>query len=619
MWKRELIRRGGSLILLCLLVLLTGTAGCRPSLSRMAESAELKIEGDRAQAPSVAELAEATRPMFVVDVTLSMAGYIEPLELKATRFSETLEVVAGALPNHDLYTFGDRRALPEMSVEQILTARPSGLGKDFRRDSLFIGQHNQDDLLFAAAGRQSEPRPLVLFTDGVYSSPEGQGVHPVFQALDGLLARGWSLGVIALRSAYYGTRCELIPGKPCAQGARLFFSEARAQRGTAQFVSMPRCAIPDRPFYVLVLAPTARTFEGLLSAIQERLRPEAAFLIASNVPPVNIDGPQVFAVDGEELPPVYERKASLKWLMLDQGHGAGSRLAVQYSVARLFPAQRMRWELQVKEAAWTDSGFTDWTKSQSGALTVEGGAVETADEPNPQIQPSRLPWNGFAVRLAELKRSFGYIYDLGEIASQHSNALREITSWEPASGDLDSLYCEYLGQASGASRELDRLRILLAVDALRRGQPGEVPAHLGPLRFTASGSPGDPLTALAKGLEKHSPRGTLLAASLPAGRPPEPASTASRTSAKTGEMDPLRLVLRLSSEAAGRTYRIALVPQPLQLSRGLEYLTTSDDSDIASADRTYRFGALMEQLAAAHLERIGQRGDLTVYVTVPVR
>lgn len=608
------------MILLCLLVLLTGTAGCRPSLSRMAKSAELKIEDDRPPASSAADLAETTRPMFVVDVTLSMAGYIEPLELKATRFSETLEVVAGVLPNHDLYTFGDRRALPGMPVEQILTARPSGLGRDFRRDSLFVGQHNQDDLLFAAAGKQTEPRPLVLVTDGVYSSPEGQGVHPVFQALDDLLARGWSLGVIALRSAYYGTRCELLPGRPCAQGARLFFSEARAQKGTAQFISMPRCAIPDRPFYVLVLAPTTRTFEGLLSSVQERLRPEAAFLIASNVPPVNIDGPQVFAGDGEELPPVYDRKASLKWLMLDQGHGADSHLAVQYSVASLFPAQRMRWELQVKEAAWTDSGFTDWTKPGSGAVTVEGDEVEPADEPNLLVQPSRLPWNGFAGKLAELKESFGYISDLGEIASQHSSALQEIASWEPASGNLDSLYCEYLGQPSGASRELDRLRILLAVDALRRGQPGEVPAHLGPLRFTAPGSPGDPLAALAKDLKNYSPRGTLLAASLPAGRPPEPASTATRTSAETRQMDdPLRLVLRLSREAAGRTYRIALVPQPLQLSRALEDLTTSDDSDIASADRTYRFGALMGQLAAAHLERIGQRGDLTVYVTVPVR
>ena len=596
------------------LALVLAVSACRPSLHDMGTSAEERITSETNRAKMPIAVPEVSKPMLVIDVTLSMAGYFAPPEQRATEFGTALDALSGALPGHDLYTFGDRRAEAGSSLQRLLMDQPSGIGRAFYRVELFAGQFNQDDLLFQAVGRQPRARPLVFVTDGVYSTPQGKGIQPVFQALDGLLARGWSLGIIALRSTYYGTRCGLIPGRPCAEGSRLFFSEARSQRGMAQFFRMPPCAVPARPFYVMVLAPTSATFKDLAAKLHE-LRPAATFLISGDAQPVKIGPPRAFGKAGEEPPGSYGTDPKLKWLMLDAGGRPHPEIAIEYSVTPEFPVGHLRWEVRAERVAWERTGFgAAWGSASTEDVVVEEVSSSGSPEgPVAAATPPVLLWNGFDREILDLQASFRHIRNLGDLADRHPAAMQRIESWRPAATELGPLYCDYLGQRHGvvSNEKITMLNILLAVDALRRQQPGEVTATYGP--------EGGDLAALAKDLANFSPRRTSLASgvSLPAGNPK--VFPAEERQGESGPVGGRQIILRLSPPPEARTYRLHLAPRPLLLSRSLNGLTTNDDSDMAFADRTYRLGTLIEALSAAQLERIGQRGDLTVYVTVPGR
>jgi hypothetical protein len=628
MVMRELSRTHGPCRMvfpLTVLFLATGFAmsACRPSrpsLHDLAASAEERIRSDQKKTDPT-KVPESSNPLLVVDVTLSMAGYFPPPEQKVTEFSKALDVLSGTLPGHDLYTFGNLRGRAGSSLQQLLTYQPAGFGRAFYQDELFVGQFNQDDLLFQAIGRQPSAHPLVFVTDGVYSTPQGNGIQPVVQALDALLARGWSLGIIALRSEYYGTRCELIPGRPCAAGSRLFFSEARSQRGMAQFVKMPPCAVPSRPFYVIVLAPTSKTFNELSSKLRDKLRPEASFLMASDIQPLKISPPRAFPKPEER----YDSNDELKWLILDEGNQPHPEIAIDYSTSPEFPVDQFDWEVRTEHLKWRKPGFdTKWRASESGYpadIEVAHPSIGQSDEST--AASSVLLWSSFDREIRDLRASFRYIYSLGEIAERHTVAIRRIESWQPAASELGSLYCDYTNQNYGflSNERTTILRILLAVDALRRQQPGEASRQLKALGLTtAFGPQGDDLAALAKDLANFSPRRTSLASSayLPAGDPKVfhvEAGKGDGSSTQGGG----QIILTVTLPQEARTYRLHLVPRPLLMSRSLSRLTTDDDSDIAFADRTYRLGTLIAALSAAQLNRFGQRSDLTIYVTVPGR
>lgn len=601
-------------------------AGCQSSLDQ-AEQAEVRVtksiqEAEDKKPPPPPQ--GDPKPRLVVDVTLSMAGYIAPPGTDASEFSRALEAVASVLPDHQLFAFGQARAGEQAQVDALLARRPAGLGREFATDELFRGPNNQDDLLFRAVGREARPRPLVLFTDGVYSSPEGQGIQPVAQALDELLQKNWSLGIIAIRSAYYGTRCELIPGRRCG-GGRLFYSEARAQRGEPEFIPLPCSSVRGRPFYVLVLSPTTQLFDSLYSLLAKRFGAAAGYVFAGDRPPIKLVQP----IEPMEAS-VYAQSDPAPWLMLDQDAGPEPVVRVRYSLDPRFPVARVAWTARAEQASWNGSEFGFW--EEAGDLAVE---PEGEDEDGPVVTrvPERLPWRSFTRDLEELRASFiTRVATLEGGGSRHESAVAAIRGWQPNSTELKELYCEYLNQPSrrAPSQSLSMLRILLAMDALRRQQPAEVPAHLGALLVSTSGSENDDLVVLARDLARSTggkeTQGTTLAAAtgatLPAGRP-APAAAMSPEPSPAPKEPPTAgtaaLRLHVPRGEKVRTYRFRLVPRQERFAPSLERLSTGDDSDIAFADRTYRLESLIEHLATAQLERIGARGDLTVYLTVPGR
>lgn len=613
--------------LLGLMAAVLTVAGCKTRLDQ-AEQAETRVSESVRQAEErkLPPPPEADpRPRLVVDVTLSMAGYIAPSGTDASEFSRALEAVASALPDHQLFAFGRTRIGEQAQVDDLLDSRPAGLGREFATDRLFRGPNNRDDLLFRAVGLETKPRPLVLFTDGVYSSPEGQGIQPVAQALDELLQKSWSLGVIAIRSAYYGTRCELISGRRCG-GGRLFYSEARAQRGEPEFIPLPCPSVRGRPFYVLVLSPTTKIFDSLYPLLEKRFGVAAAFVLSGDQPPIELVKP--IEPMGAS---VYARSPTAPWLMLDQDAGPEPGVRVRYSLDPRFPVTRVTWNARSEQASWNGSKFGSWEKAGDLAAELEG-----ADEDRPVATrvPERLPWRSFPRELEELRASFiARVTTLEGEGAQHERAVAAIQAWQPNSTEQKELYCEYLNQPSrrAPSRSLSMLRILLAVDALGRQQPAEVPVHLGTLLVSAPGSEHEDFVALARDLARSTggkePQITSLAAAtgvtLPAGRPTQAAAVSPEPNSTPQEPNPTArtaaLRLRVPRGETVRTYRLQLVPRPERFAPSLERLSTGDDSDIAFADRTYRLESLIEHLATAQLERIGARGDLTVYLTVPGR
>lgn len=609
--------------LLGLITAAVSMLGCQ-SLEQAEQAKERVAESiQEAKPPSLPE--GDPRARLVVDVTLSMAGYIAPPGTDASEFSRALEAVASALPDHQLFAFGRARVGEQAQVDALLDSRPAGLGREFATDELFRGPNNQDDLLFRAVGREPRPRPLVLFTDGVYSSPEGQGIQPVAQALDELLQKNWSLGVIAIRSAYYGTRCELITGQRCG-GERLFYSEARSQRGETGFIPLPCPSVRGRPFYVLVLSPTTKVFDSLYPLLEKRFGTAAGFVLAGDQPPIELMK-QIEPIEAS----VYAWSPTEPWLMFDQDAGPEPGVRVGYSLDSRFPVARVAWTARAEQASWNGSEFGSW--EEAGDLAVE---PEGVDEGGPVAtrMPDRMPWRTFPRELEELRASFiTRVATLEGGGAQHESAVAAIRAWQPNSTELKELYCEYLNQPSrkAPSRSQSMLRLLLAMDASRRQQPAEVPVHLGALLVSTSGSENDDLVALARDLARSTggkePQGSTLAAAtgatLPAGRPtpaaavsPEPSSTPKESQPTEGTAA-LRLHIPRGEEV--RTYRLRLVPRPERFAPSLERLSTGDDSDIAFADRTYRLESLIEHLTNAQLERIGARGDLTVYLTVPER
>lgn len=599
---------------LILLVAALSTSGC-PGPLDMAEAARKKVAAETAKASRLPTLpAESAESRLVVDVTLSMAGYIAPPGQPASAFSRALETVASALPGHELFVFGTQRAGEQASLDELLAPRAGGLGQEFASDELFRGANNQDDLLFQALGREQHPKPLILLTDGVYSSPSGQGIQPVALALDNLIKTGWSLGLIALRSSYYGTRCELISGQGC-RGERLFYSEASTQQGGRGFVSLPCPVLHARPFYVIVLSPSAETFNKIHDALKEKLEIAATFLLGGGKSPVDL-AEDVEPVDKESL---YDKNSSLHWLMLARKGESEPAIRVKYSMAPSFPVERVGWSSRGEQALWNGRSFDQaWAPASFLSPVLE-------DDEEKEALPAggtagRLLWRSFARDFENLQSSFaGQIQGSGDLASLHPDAVRAVKEWQPA--DLGALYCEYLDQPSlePASRPLSILRVLLVADALRRQQPEElVSGHLGSLLLSPSASEDADLGALAKDLARVSNRAvtTLATVTVPAGRPPSPAARPA-TAKEAPELKALKATLPRGDQST--TYKLLLVPRTLRFSQSLAKLSTSDDSDIAFSDRTYRLDRLVEYLVTAELERMGSRGDLAVYVTVPGR
>ncbi len=85
-----------SLVLWLTVALVPGA--CRPSLHEIAERAEERVKIDKAGKEETGKgkaNSEAPKPMLVIDVTLSMAGYFAPPEQPATEFSKALDVLSG--------------------------------------------------------------------------------------------------------------------------------------------------------------------------------------------------------------------------------------------------------------------------------------------------------------------------------------------------------------------------------------------------------------------------------------------------------------------------------------------------------------------------------------------
>ncbi len=193
----------------------------------------------------------------------------------------------------------------------------------------------------------------------------------------------------------------------------------------AQFFRMPPCAVPARPFYVVVLAPSSQTFDQLVAKLRESLHPEGTFLIAGNVQPVTIESPRVFARAGEQKADFYGANPQLQWLMFDQGGPPPREIAVGYSVAPEFPAARLSWA--VKAESRTLEKFRIRRGLGTCRLEDPRSRRELEDLPGRSAAgPPALLWSGFDREIADLQASFGHIRSLGRHRHRHSAAVKDI-------------------------------------------------------------------------------------------------------------------------------------------------------------------------------------------------
>jgi hypothetical protein len=230
--------------------------GCEKELDRVM-AASRNLSGALARADSGGSAVQATAPApagdetrLYVDASRSMAGFVG-CRATATEFDQVLDRMANDLGITSVRLFGQPAGAGTLVEE-----RP--LDHSVHCPDAFRRLQNPDYELYTLMEGDSAARVNVYFSDGVQSATRAATPSPSVRALQGWLAKGRALAILAFRGRFAGDA----------------WSE---QRGGW----MGPVEVPDRPFYVFVLAYSETDVDETLAKLSPSLQPEATLRFPS--------------------------------------------------------------------------------------------------------------------------------------------------------------------------------------------------------------------------------------------------------------------------------------------------------------------------------------------------
>lgn len=224
---------------------------CPPPEWKRAAAASQELARDLAQAdtgggtpPAGAPHAGGGETRIYVDATRSMAGFVG-CSTEATEFDQVLDRMANDLGVTEVQLFGEAAGVP--LVEQRALDRSVHCPDAFRR------LQNPDHALYALMEADSTAGIHVYFSDGVQSDARAATPSPSVRALQAWLARGRALAILVFRSRFAGDAWSEYRGA---------WMEGKVD-------------VPDRPFYVFVLASREEDVDATIAKLSPSLKPEA--------------------------------------------------------------------------------------------------------------------------------------------------------------------------------------------------------------------------------------------------------------------------------------------------------------------------------------------------------
>ncbi|HEX6372610.1 MAG TPA: hypothetical protein VF006_27065 [Longimicrobium sp.] len=232
--------------------------GCPPPEDERVAEASRKLAEQLAQADSGATGSTPAPPKgaaggetrLYVDASRSMAGFVG-CRTTETEFDQVLDRIATALEITEVQLFGTTSpGVPLMEERK--------LDHSVHCPDTFRRLQNPDRELYAMMEADSTARIHLYFSDGVQSDARAANPSASVRELQRWLANGRALAILAFRGRFSGEA----------------WSE---QRGAW----MGPVDVPDRPFYVFVLAPSEKDVDETLAKLSPSLRPEATLRFPS--------------------------------------------------------------------------------------------------------------------------------------------------------------------------------------------------------------------------------------------------------------------------------------------------------------------------------------------------
>lgn len=226
------------------------TAGCGGEMDRVTAASQ-RLARELAQADEAgkghhkgAAHAGGGETRLYVDASRSMAGFVG-CRVTATQFDQVLDRMANDLGITTVRLFGESSGGAPLVEERPLD--PSVHCPDaFRR------LQNPDYSLYELMKTDSAAGVHVYVSDGVQSAISAATPSPSVRALQNWLAEGRALAILAFRSRFSGDA---------------WSEQRKAWLGTVD--------VPDRPFYVFVLAPDEEAVDRTLASLSPSLKPDA--------------------------------------------------------------------------------------------------------------------------------------------------------------------------------------------------------------------------------------------------------------------------------------------------------------------------------------------------------
>lgn len=336
--------------------------GCEKELDRVM-AASRKLSGDLAQADSGRRAGPAAAPVpagdetrLYVDASRSMAGFVG-CSATATEFDQVLDRMANDLGITSVRLFGEPGGGAPLVEERSLD-RAVHCPDAFRR------LQNPDYELYTLMEGDSAARVNVYFSDGVQSATSAATPSPSVRALQAWLAKGRALAILAFRGRFAGEA----------------WSE---QRGAW----MGPVDVPDRPFYVFVLAPSEKDVDETLAKLSPSLRPETTLRFPSD--PFSCGIRRRVAAQAETTSPPWALVPPSVHRQMAENPAHVADYAC--SIREGYPLRAVEAALSASYRRWDGQGFGD-----EGALPEP--AAFTLGKPAPAATGSVTPLHGTVPR-----------------------------------------------------------------------------------------------------------------------------------------------------------------------------------------------------------------------------
>lgn len=295
-----------------------------------------------------------------IDASRSMSGFAGCVETP-TRFNTLLDRLTSDLAITRAVRFGERTAGSGQPFEEVALSRAVHCSQFYDR------LQNPDFALYNAAMADSTGATFLYLTDGVQSDWTGPNPGPSIGALRDWVQADRTLAILSFRSEFNGPA----------------WSEQRQRM-------LQRVSVPDRPFYLFILAPDDTSVDGLLRRLSRAVLTDA-HLIRFGTDRVHCES------SAADKLPKYRQTSVPPWAMVrhDALARTNSILKYQCQIAPEYPVASVQPQVTMLYRAWSGNAFNDSRELLPGT-SLSGDSVDTSADGSTAVLQGRLPFDNAA-------------------------------------------------------------------------------------------------------------------------------------------------------------------------------------------------------------------------------